>query len=54
VEIEQIRAQQELCGYDILLLHHPITTMPHALATAWAKLFGEQVIPEFREAAMKA
>jgi alkanesulfonate monooxygenase SsuD/methylene tetrahydromethanopterin reductase-like flavin-dependent oxidoreductase (luciferase family) len=52
--IEQIRAQQELCGYDILLLHHHITTMPHAMAAASAKLFGERIIPEFRETAVKA
>jgi len=28
--------------------------MPHALASASAKLFGERIIPEFREAAVKA
>jgi alkanesulfonate monooxygenase SsuD/methylene tetrahydromethanopterin reductase-like flavin-dependent oxidoreductase (luciferase family) len=41
----QIVAQQALCGYDILLTHHQITSMPYVLAQASMRLFGERVIP---------
>jgi alkanesulfonate monooxygenase SsuD/methylene tetrahydromethanopterin reductase-like flavin-dependent oxidoreductase (luciferase family) len=48
----RIREQQELCGYDILLTHHHITTMPHEVSRRSMQLFGEAVIPQFRQAAV--
>jgi alkanesulfonate monooxygenase SsuD/methylene tetrahydromethanopterin reductase-like flavin-dependent oxidoreductase (luciferase family) len=45
----RIREQQELCGYDILLTHHHITTMPHEISRRSMQLFGEAVIPQFRK-----
>jgi len=43
----RIREQQEVCGYDILLTHHQITTMPLDLVRKSMQLFGERVIPNF-------
>lgn len=42
-----IARQQQLCGYDVLLTHNQITSMPAELATRSLRLFGERVIPEF-------
>ena len=42
---EQVRRQQALIGYDILLTHHHITTMPDDLVRESERLFGEHVIP---------
>lgn len=47
--IEQIRRQQARVGYDILLTHHNITTMPEAMVRASQRLFGEAVIPALRD-----
>ena len=44
-----IERQRQLCGYDVLLTHNQITSMPAELATNSLRLFGERVIPEFRE-----
>jgi alkanesulfonate monooxygenase SsuD/methylene tetrahydromethanopterin reductase-like flavin-dependent oxidoreductase (luciferase family) len=43
----RLREQQELCGHDIFLAHHQITTMPYELSLKSTKLFGEAVIPQF-------
>jgi alkanesulfonate monooxygenase SsuD/methylene tetrahydromethanopterin reductase-like flavin-dependent oxidoreductase (luciferase family) len=43
----RLREQQELCGHDIFLAHHQITTMPYELSLKSMKLFGEAVIPQF-------
>jgi alkanesulfonate monooxygenase SsuD/methylene tetrahydromethanopterin reductase-like flavin-dependent oxidoreductase (luciferase family) len=45
---EQVRRQQALIGYDILLAHHHITTMPDELVRESQRLFGEEVIPALR------
>jgi alkanesulfonate monooxygenase SsuD/methylene tetrahydromethanopterin reductase-like flavin-dependent oxidoreductase (luciferase family) len=45
--IRQIETQQRLIGYDVLLTHHRITTMPQELVTKSQRLFGEKVIPAF-------
>jgi len=45
--IAAIEAQQKLIGYDVLLAHHHITTMPDDLVTESLRLFGEKVIPAF-------
>jgi alkanesulfonate monooxygenase SsuD/methylene tetrahydromethanopterin reductase-like flavin-dependent oxidoreductase (luciferase family) len=45
--VRQIRAQQERCGYDILLAQHQITTMPRDAKMRSMQLFGEAVIPKF-------
>jgi alkanesulfonate monooxygenase SsuD/methylene tetrahydromethanopterin reductase-like flavin-dependent oxidoreductase (luciferase family) len=45
----RIREQQELCGYDILLAHHQITSMPYEISRRSMQLFGEAVIPQFRK-----
>jgi hypothetical protein len=45
--IAGIEAQRKLIGYDVLLAHHHITTMPDELANKSLKLFGERVIPAF-------
>jgi len=42
-----IKAQQERCGYDVLLLNHQFTDMPRELYVRSMKIFGEQVIPAF-------
>lgn len=47
---DAILAQQERCGYDILLAHHQITSMPYAMARASMQLFGERVLPRLRGA----
>jgi alkanesulfonate monooxygenase SsuD/methylene tetrahydromethanopterin reductase-like flavin-dependent oxidoreductase (luciferase family) len=47
---DAILAQQALCGYDILLVHHQITSMPYEMARASMKLFGERVLPRLRGA----
>jgi alkanesulfonate monooxygenase SsuD/methylene tetrahydromethanopterin reductase-like flavin-dependent oxidoreductase (luciferase family) len=46
---EQIRKQRARIGYDILLTHHHITTMPDAMVRESQRLFGEYVIPALRE-----
>jgi alkanesulfonate monooxygenase SsuD/methylene tetrahydromethanopterin reductase-like flavin-dependent oxidoreductase (luciferase family) len=46
--IEQIRRQHARIGYDILLTHHHITTMPAEMVSASQRLFGEAVIPALR------
>ena len=43
--IKQIRRQQALVGYDILLTHHHITTMPDEMVAASESLFAREVIP---------
>jgi alkanesulfonate monooxygenase SsuD/methylene tetrahydromethanopterin reductase-like flavin-dependent oxidoreductase (luciferase family) len=43
----QIAQQRERIGYDILLAHHHITTMPDHLVRNSVQLFGERVIPAF-------
>lgn len=45
--IAAIEAQQKLIGYDVLLAHHHITTMPDDLVNKSLRLFGECVIPAF-------
>ena len=47
--IEQIRKQRARIGYDILLTHHHITTMPDGMVRESQRLFGEHVIPALRE-----
>ena len=42
---DAILAQQARCGYDVLLVHHQITSMPYAMARASMELFGERVLP---------
>jgi hypothetical protein len=49
--IAAIERQQKLIGYDVLLAHHHITTMPDDLVNKSLKLFGERVIPAFSAAA---
>jgi alkanesulfonate monooxygenase SsuD/methylene tetrahydromethanopterin reductase-like flavin-dependent oxidoreductase (luciferase family) len=49
--IAAIERQQKLIGYDVLLAHHHITTMPDELVNRSLKLFGERVIPAFSAAA---
>jgi alkanesulfonate monooxygenase SsuD/methylene tetrahydromethanopterin reductase-like flavin-dependent oxidoreductase (luciferase family) len=48
--IAGIERQQKLIGYDVLLAHHHITTMPDELVNKSLKLFGERVIPAFSAA----
>lgn len=45
--IDRIRAQQKLVGYDVLLTHHTINSMPPELVMKSIRLFGERVIPAF-------
>jgi len=47
---DAILAQHARCGYDILLAHHQITSMPYAMARSSIELFGEQVLPRLRGA----
>lgn len=47
--VRRIADQQKLAGYDILLAHHQITSMPHDLAAQSMRLFGERVIPAFAD-----
>jgi alkanesulfonate monooxygenase SsuD/methylene tetrahydromethanopterin reductase-like flavin-dependent oxidoreductase (luciferase family) len=44
----RIREQQDLCGYDIFLAWHQITSMPFDISRRSMQLFGEAVIPQFR------
>lgn len=50
--IGQIEAQQKLIGYDVLLAHHHITTMPDDLVNKSLRIFGESVIPAFSRSAV--
>lgn len=43
----RIREQQAICGHDIFLAQHQITTMPDDLRRRSMRLFGETVIPQF-------
>jgi alkanesulfonate monooxygenase SsuD/methylene tetrahydromethanopterin reductase-like flavin-dependent oxidoreductase (luciferase family) len=44
---QRIREQQAICGHDIFLAQHQITTMPDDLRRRSVRLFGEAVIPQF-------
>jgi len=48
--IRKIKEQQQLIGYDVLLTHHTINSMPQDLWTKSVKLFGKEVMPAFRSA----
>lgn len=43
--VEQIARQRELIGYDVLLAHHSINSMPADLVAKSMRLFGETIIP---------
>lgn len=43
----RLREQQVLCGHDIFLAQHQITSMPDDLRRRSMRLFGEAVIPQF-------
>jgi len=44
----RIREQQALCGHDIFLAQHQITSMPTEMTRRSMRLFGEAVIPQFQ------
>ena len=46
--IKQLKAQSELCGYDIFCANHRFGTIPQEQSLKSLKLFGEEVIPAFR------
>jgi alkanesulfonate monooxygenase SsuD/methylene tetrahydromethanopterin reductase-like flavin-dependent oxidoreductase (luciferase family) len=46
---QRIREQHNLCGYDTLLTHHQITSMPYEISRRSMQLFGEAVIPQFQQ-----
>jgi alkanesulfonate monooxygenase SsuD/methylene tetrahydromethanopterin reductase-like flavin-dependent oxidoreductase (luciferase family) len=50
----QVREQRERVGYDVMLAHHHITTMPDELVRSSVQLFGERVIPAFGTSAVGA
>lgn len=50
--IGQIRRQHARIGYDILLTHHHITSMPAEMVRASQRLFGEAVLPALRESSV--
>lgn len=54
VVAKRIAEQQALCGHDIFLAHHQITSMPYELSRQSMQLFGERVIPQFRSTAALA
>jgi alkanesulfonate monooxygenase SsuD/methylene tetrahydromethanopterin reductase-like flavin-dependent oxidoreductase (luciferase family) len=43
----RLREQQALCGHEIFLAQHQITSMPRDLVQRSMRLFGEAVIPQF-------
>lgn len=43
----RIREQQALCGHDIFLAQHRITSMPDEMSRRSMQLFGEAVLPQF-------